>query len=264
MYNKMHNMKVDPLIRQCRLAFGIRMGMCAGVGMVTLLGCDLATAADWGIDPVRVELSQEHKTASVTVKNDSDQPTTMQIQAVAWSQVDGKDVFQPSKDLLVSPPIVTIAPKSEQLIRVALRREAEANKELTYRINLLEVPSTLANDFMGVQVALAVGLPVFVQSLKGNAIPNLSWNASRLKDGEIKVVAKNQGNGHIQISDFSLSASDTGKVIADQSGTTYVLAGQTHEWKLKTNSLNSVVDQLHLKGYTDAENIDTGIALARP
>jgi len=113
-------------------------------------------AAGWEIDPVRIDLSPEQQTAAITLKNGSDQPTSIQIQAVAWSQTEGKDVYIPTKELLVSPPIVTIAPKAEQIIRVALRRQADATNELTYRINLQELPVKPAPGFTGVQVSLRI------------------------------------------------------------------------------------------------------------
>ncbi len=158
----------------------------------------------WEIDPVRVELFPEQQTAAVTIRNGSDQPTSIQIQAVEWTQIDGKDVYTPTKDLLVSPPIVTIAPKSEQIVRVALRRETDLTSELTYRINLQELPPPPNPDFMGVQVALRISLPVFVQSHKGEAAPKTSWKISRMPNNFLKVQVNNHGTAHIQVSDFSL------------------------------------------------------------
>ena len=135
--------------------------------MAGVVAPGLAAAANWEIDPVRIELTQQQQTAAITLKNTSDQPTSLQVQVVAWSQIDGKDVYTPSRELLVSPPIVTIPPKGEQIIRAALRRPADANNELSYRIHLQELPPAPTPGFMGVNVAMRVGLPVFVESLKG-------------------------------------------------------------------------------------------------
>jgi len=238
---------------------------CIVLCIFALLVPSLAGAAGWEIDPVRVELSPEQKTAAITVRNGSDQPTTIQIQSVAWSQIDGKDVYTPTKELLVSPPIVTIAPKSEQLIRVALRRQADTTNELTYRISLQELPTQPAPGFMGVQVALRISLPVFVQSQKGDAKPKMAWNVSRMPDNKLTVGVQNQGNAHIQISDFALYVPGGDKPITDESGSSYVLAGQAHEWLLKTGSLEKITaDHLRLKAYTDADNVDAELVLGKP
>ena len=225
----------------------------------------LAKAAGWEIDPVRVELSTQQQTSALSIKNTTAQSTSIQIQAVTWSQRDGKDIYTPTKELLVSPPIVTIAPKSEQIIRVALRRDADASKELTYRLNLQELPPKQSSNFTGVKVALRITLPVFVQSLKGGAMPNMEWNVLRMPDDQLKVTLRNTGNAHVQISDFSLFVPGNDKLIAGESGSSYVLEGQTHEWMLQTKSLTDVTNnRLRITAFTDANNIDTEIALRKP
>ncbi len=230
-----------------------------------LLAPRLAGAAGWEIDPVRVELSPEQQTAAVTVKNGSNQPTSIQIQAVEWSQLNGKDIYTPTRDLLVSPPIVTIAPQSEQIIRVALRRKADTTNELTYRISMQELPPQPAPGFIGVQVALRITLPVFVQSQKGEAEPKVVWNISQMPNNTIKVGVKNQGTAHIQISDFALYVAGNDQPIADESASSYILAGQSHEWLLKTGSPEKITaDHLSLKAYTDADNVNTELVLGKP
>jgi fimbrial chaperone protein len=225
----------------------------------------LANAAGWEIDPVRIELSTQQQTAALSVKNTTNQSTSIQIQAVTWSQRDGKDVYAPTKELLVSPPIVTIAPKSEQIVRVALRRDADAAKELTYRLNMQEIPPKQSANFTGVKVALRVTLPVFVQSQKGGAKPKMDWEFLRMPNEQFKVTLLNTGNAHVQISDFALYAPGNGKAIAGESGSSYVLEGQTHEWMVKSNSLDNVSnDHLRFTAFTDANNIDTEIVLRKP
>jgi len=225
----------------------------------------LTNAAGWEIDPVRIELSTQQQTAALSVKNTTNQSTSIQIQAVTWSQRDGKDIFAPTKELLVSPPIVTIAPKSEQIVRVALRRDADAAKELTYRLNLQELPPKQSANFTGVKVALRVTLPVFVQSLNGGASPKMEWDIMRMPEDQLKVTLRNTGNAHVQISDFGLYALGNEKAIAGESGSSYVLQGQTHEWALKANSLDKVTNnRLRFTAFTDANNIDTEIVLHKP
>jgi len=242
-----------------------RVVRCVALCAFALLVPMVAGAAGWNIDPVRIELSMEQQTASMTVRNDSDQPTSIQIQAVTWSQLDGKDVYTPTKELFVAPPFVTIPPKSEQVIRVALRRQADAKNELTYRINLQELPPQPVPGFIGVQVALRIGLPVFVQPQKGEAAPEMAWNISRMPDNKLKVGVQNHGNAHIQISDFALYIPGTEQLITDEPSSSYVLAGQAREWLLQTAPSEEITgDHLRLKVYTDANNIDTELVLGNP
>jgi fimbrial chaperone protein len=225
----------------------------------------VSNAAGWEIDPVRIELSTQQQTSALSVKNTTNQSTSIQIKAVTWTQHDGKDIYTPTKELLISPPIVTIAPKSEQIIRVALRRDASATKELTYRLNLQELPPKQSANFTGVKVALRVTLPVFVQSLNGGAAAKMDWDISKMSESQLKATLRNSGNAHIQISDFNFYIPGIDKPIAGESGSSYVLAGQTREWLLTSNSLDKVSNnRLRFTAFTDANNIDTEIVLHKP
>jgi fimbrial chaperone protein len=232
---------------------------------LTLFVSGVAGAATWEIDPVRVELSPQQQSAAIKIKNNSNQATKIQIDVVAWSQSAGKDVYTPSKELLVSPPMVTIAANSEQIIRAALRRPADAANELTYRINLQELPAQPAPGFTGLQVALRIGLPVFVKPKTGKATPKMLWSVARMPGNMLKVELHNQGNAHVQVSDFALFIPGEDRALVNESGSSYVLAGQAHEWLLKTGSSENVSGgRLHLKAYTDAGNVDTELALDKP
>ncbi len=225
----------------------------------------IAAASDLQIDPIRIELSPQQQSMVLTIKNDSDQPASIQVQVVAWSQVDGKDVYAPTRELLVAPPIVTIPARSEQVLRAALRRQADATNELAYRIYLQELPPPLAPGFSGLQVALRIGLPVFVQPRHGKAAAKLSWAGSRVSGGNVKVELQNRGNAHVHVSDFALYLPGSDNPLARETSSTYVLAGQTHAWLLKTDPTQNISGgSLRLKAYTDAGDVDAELPLAAP
>lgn len=225
----------------------------------------VAQAASLEIDPVRIDLTPRQQTAAITIRNGSDQPVTIEIKPVAWSQVNSKDVNTPTKELLVSPPIVTIAPKRSQIVRVALRRQADATQELSYRINLQEVPAAPAPGVTGIQVALRIGLPVFVASKSGKSAPAMVWSVAREADDKLKVTLLNTGNAHVQVSDVSLLIPVSNAVVAREQGSRYVLAGQSQEWRLKPTATEQLsFARLRLKAATDAGDEDQDIPLDRP
>ena len=234
----------------------------AALFSLALLLCGPVGAADLQVDPIRIELSPQQQIAVLTISNDSDQPTSIQIQAVAWSQSGGKDVYVPTRELLVAPPIVTIAPRSEQVIRAALRRQADAGAELAYRIYLQELPPPKAPGFSGMQVALRIGLPVFVQSQTGIAAPKMLWRIARGPGNSVKVTLQNQGNAHVQVTDFMLRIPGKDQALGAEAGSTYVLAGQTHEWLIDTDPSQPVSGgPLRLKAYTDAGDVEIDLPL---
>jgi len=222
-------------------------------------------AASWNVEPVRVELTSEQTTSAITISNDGDQVTSIQVQVVAWSQVDGKDVYTPTKELIISPPIFTINPKQEQIVRVALRQHADLTGEMTYRINLQELPALALNNASAVQVALRVSLPVFIQMRKGIAVPQIVWHVEGASNNSLIVNLRNQGNAHIQITDLALYIPGMELPIASDTVSSYVLAGQSHQWFLKLNTSEKLIaKRLRLKAFTDIENVDTEIALDTP
>ncbi len=62
-------------------------------------------------------------TAAMTVRNDGDDAVVIQASLLSWAQDEsGQDVYTPTNEALVTPPIMTIPPGGEQIVRVGLRR----------------------------------------------------------------------------------------------------------------------------------------------
>lgn len=221
-----------------------------------------ALAGSFEVNPVRVDLSAATRSAALTVRNNGTEPVVVQVSVQAWSQRDGADVLEATNDVLASPPIATIAPDKEQIVRIGLRRAPDPAKELSYRLFLQEVPPPPRPGFQGLQVALRVGLPIFVRPASGPAKAALVWNAE-LRDGVIVLKAQNRGSGHVQISDVQLFAANGKEPIAAASQLVYVLPGQSRDWSLKlTREGVNKNDTVQLKVSTDAGIIDTRIGLA--
>src|SRR5205807_8196365 len=149
----------------------------------------------------------------------------VQINVQAWSQSGGKDVLADTKDVIASPPIATIPAGQEQIVRIGMRRAPDAQRELSYRLFLQEVPPPPRPGFQGLVVALRIGLPIFVQPRQGTAKAVLLWNASKSSPDILKLTADNAGTGHIQISTIELLRASEKDPIATFSGLAYLLSG---------------------------------------
>ena len=116
------------------------------------------------------------------------------------------------------------------------------------------------------QVALRVGLPVFVQPRQGRAKATLIWDIRLLGEDTIRLQVTNNGTGHIQVSDIELFLPGREEAVAAQSSLAYVLPGQMRVWEFKPQPprLIKTTDRLRLKVSTDAGSIDTAIDLATP
>ena len=237
----------------------------AACGLFFFVVCaSVANAANLGVSPVRVTLSDSQKIGSLSVRNDGTQPITMQMEVLSWSQREGKAVFAATRELLANPPIFTIPAGSSQLVRVGLRRAPDAQRELTYRVTLEELPPPPNPDFQGAKMLIRISLPVFVLP-EIDAKPVLLWQAVRTSQGALKISLSNNGNAHIQIKNFKLSLLDSVQPWVTLQTSDYVLAGQSRDWIVPANPENPAPPpgvSLKLFAQTDAGDIEAEVIIA--
>src|SRR3712207_2535247 len=148
------------------------LALCAAT--LTMIVSAPASAGSLRVDPVKVEITADRKIGAVRVRNDEQQPVTIRGYALRWTQRDGEDVHEEVSSIVVSPPVATIPPGGEQLVRVGLR--SGTGSASSYRLIIEEVPEAAPGG--GVQVALRLSLPLFVMQKEG-ALADLSWKAWR-------------------------------------------------------------------------------------
>ncbi|MDG1903997.1 MAG: fimbria/pilus periplasmic chaperone [Arenicella sp.] len=237
----------------------------AACGLFFFVVCaGIASAGTIGVSPVRVTLSDSQKTGSLSVRNDGAEPVTMQMEVLSWSQREGNAVFAATRELLANPPIFTIPAGSSQLVRVGLRRAPDAQRELTYRVILQELPPPPNPDLTGARMTLRISLPVFV-SPEIEAKPVLLWQAVRTSQGALKISLSNNGNGHIQIKNFKLSLLDSAQPWVTLQSSDYVLAGQSRDWIVLASPENPAPPPgvtLQLFAQTDAGDIEAEVIIA--
>ena len=233
----------------------LAMGMLAAAGP--------AAASSISVAPIRVELSSGKRTAVLTVRNQDESPVVVQARPAAWSQRDGEDQLDDTHDLVVTPPIFTVPPKGQQVLRVALLREADPARELDYRLVLSEVPSSVAPDKTGLRVALRITLPVFVAA-QAHTAADVAWSHKWLADGTLEIAAQNRGTAHVQIQDFDVQNAGhaPGKVHADTPH--YLLPGTLARWQLHPDGALSHDAQLVLQGHSDAGDFTVTSAPGNP
>jgi fimbrial chaperone protein len=218
-----------------------------------------AHAGTFSISPLRVELSSSAQTGVLTIRNQEATPVVVQADTRLWTQADGQEQLSPTRDVLVSPAVFTIPANGSQIVRVALRRAPDAERELSYRLILTEVPQPANPDFTGLSVALRLSLPVFVAPAE-KAEPQLDWSATRNADGRLALAARNSGNAHARVLNFTVtSATGNGGAVA-QSTTAYILPGQSRTWTLDKNhneaTSNTDWQRLRVKGTTEAGDFE--------
>ena len=135
---------------------------------VMALQLGFAHAGSFQVNPIRVDLTPKAQTTALSVRNTGTEPVVVQVSVEAWAQDEGKDVYSPTREIIATPPVLTIPPDQERVVRIGLRRAPDKGRELSYRLFLQEVPPPPQPGFQGIVVALRVGLPVFVAPTQGN------------------------------------------------------------------------------------------------
>lgn len=212
-----------------------------------------AHAGSFSISPIRLDLSSTARSAALTVRND-EREALVQAEIMLWEQVDGEDRLTPTRDLIVSPAVFTLAPKGSQLVRVALRSApAVTTRERSFRLILQEVPQSANPEFSGLRIALRLSVPVFVAT-EGTTGPTLAWSAAAAGN-ELVLTAQNSGDTHARIHAFAVAPTVGADAPLVQPVGTYILPGQSHSWRLGQNQGDRTSDaswrRLRLKVTTD-------------
>lgn len=207
--------------------------------------------------PVNVLLSPGQSAASLTVTDQGTSGTAIQIRAFLWSQNDNDDQLTPSDEVVVSPPIASIAPGATQVVRLILRRPPQG-REATYRILIDQLPPPAEPGI--VHVVLRLSIPIFAEPVT-RAVPDVQFH-SELDAGKLILVGTNNGLRHESIRDILLTAGDGRKFKPAAGASPYVLPGATRRWAMiAEGSLPLPGEVLHLKARGDGGAIDRQVSI---
>jgi len=183
-------------------------------------------AGSFSVDPVHISLPEGQRATSLTIRNSGSAPVSIRAEALSWSQVDGDDHYGPTDNVIVSPPIFTVAAGATQLVRVGLKAR---NRDPAYRLILQEIPTQKAIPGE-VQVVLRLNLPIYLAPRGGK--PNVSWSAWLSADGTITVAGRNGGSAYEQVT--QLAAEQEGKILPISKQMGVILPGSWRRWTSRT------------------------------
>jgi fimbrial chaperone protein len=206
-----------------------------------------ASAAGLQVSPVSLTLKATQNADGLVLSNTGDGTIHAQVRVYHWTQDAKGDQLAPSQGLVISPPLVTVKPGEQQLIRV-IRTGAPPNGadavEDAYRLAVDELPIEAAEGdkpAKALQFVVHYSLPVFVEPVDTESVkpdaplpspPPLQWTLRR--DGAQPVLeVANGGRRHAQLASL-IFADNGGKRTEIEPGLLgYVLPGQTMHWTLK-------------------------------
>ena len=207
-------------------------------GMVAMSG--VAGASGLQVAPVGLEFQPSSPAQGLWLTNTGSEALHAQVRVFRWTQVDGKDVLAPTQTLVASPPMLTLAPSAQQMVRVIRlgAQNAPADEE-AYRLLVDELLQPTQQNQTGVRYVLRYSVPVFVEpatpSDAASIAASLRW--SLLQDGSgIALQVRNAGTAHAQLSDVKLLPPGGAPVTVSAGLLGYVLPGMTMRWRLKISA----------------------------
>jgi len=223
------------------------------VAALALAGAASAFGADLSIMPVAVQLDAQHDRSTVRVTNQGKDAVILQADAIGWEREAGVDRDTSTSDLIVNPPVFTVAPGQTQIVRVGLRRNSAAENESTYRMVLREVPSAEAGSetLQGqVRVLVAVRVPVYVA-------PNVvrrqeHWAASYDASGRLVAAVTNSGNVHYKVGSLRLASEDASATVRAEGPQSVVMPGEARSFVLRAPVQGAAGKPLTLEVQTDS------------
>ena len=226
-----------------------------------------AAAANLQISPVSIQFRAGQGAAGINLQNYGDAPLYGQVRVYTWDQKDGQDVLTPAADVVASPPVMEIAARSTQTIRLVRRGNPQpAATEQTYRILIDEIPrNDNANGATGVAIRLQYSVPVFAMPADDKAAPRLHWTVLR-KDGGWVLRVRNDGNLHAQIGATSIKGADGKDYELSKGLLGYALPGKAREWRLAVDAraeLGAPGGTLAIRATVNAQPLDASGTIAR-
>jgi fimbrial chaperone protein len=215
-----------------------------------------AVAGVFSVTPVRLYLNPRDRAIAVTVTNEGDTAVVLQADLNLWTQKpDGTDELVLTEDLILAPPILKLAPKAKQVVRLALLKPADPTRQTTYRMIIREVPEAQNSpDRVQLPIALALSMPVFVTP--PNVRRAVDCSLQQVEPAGASVQCRNTGNAYAQVREASVRRG--AQVLARFEGGHYILPGAAKSIALKSEqTLSPGAAEL-------AVTFDDGQSIAQP
>ncbi len=216
-----------------------------------------AQAQNTGVafSPLKVEFKTLEQVETISINNNSNEQKVYQIDLLDWNQENGKDILTKTKNLIASPLIVKIAPRSKQIVRIGSKNLSLGPNEQSYRIIFNQIP---LNGPKGVQVLTNISIPIFISSKNDLDLKNVSSYVEmrpRSQNGKLtNLYIQNRFSEHMKI--IGVKITQNGKLVSSTQKLNYVLPTKTSDYILNNISIvkNIPIEiELELQGYENVK-----------
>jgi fimbrial chaperone protein len=195
---------------------------------VLLFAAAAAKAASLNVAPILLDVTAPGAATTLTLRNHQDRALDVQIRVFRWQQVDGENRFTPTQDVVVSPPMTTLAPGTDYVVRVVRVSKQPVVGEESYRVIVDELPDPTRRRNGTVAVVLRYSIPVFFVAPDAQEA-KVGWSVER-RGGSLLVGATNTGGRRLRIASLAIKDAKGKTLTALQGLAGYVLGGATMQW----------------------------------
>lgn len=226
-------------------------GYCLGVIGVFLLSINIQ-AASLGVWPINPRIDAPASATMVWVRNNSaNDDIVLQARVLKWSQHDNAEQYDAQDDLVVSPPLITVKPGTQQIFRVVNRKGviASVTEEKSFRLIIDEIPVEGKKSQGPLNFQMRYSLPLFVGIPIAYADKNASHRLHAMADGlryrlitqpQPAIEISNIGSFNARLSKVRINVEDASPIILSEGLLGYVLVGSTKSWPIDTKHLSAV------------------------
>lgn len=175
------------------------------LALALLFGSQTVHAIGLKVWPVKVNLSPERMTETVSIKSDSDTPVNLQVSARSWDiDENGEFIESDTGDFVFFPRLITLPARGEKAVRVGYQGDFP-KLEKPYRLIIQELPPVREPEQQtdgaaaGVSYVLRLSLPLFVAPDETTPAPEIALELPQKTKGGFKVAIKAPGTHHIEI-----------------------------------------------------------------
>ena len=214
------------------------------------------------IAPVGLELLAPTSAGTLKLENQGTKTLEVQLRVFRWSQVNGQERLEPTTDVVVSPPVVSVAPQSDVTVRVVRLNKQKIVGEEGYRVLVDELPDPATRKNGVLSIVLRQVLPVFFRSQAAGS-PDVKWTIEK-SGGKTFVSAQNVGQRKLRVSQLKLTDNNGRTAVVSKGLVGYVLGESSMRWRLPPEASSLATDRaITISAQGDVGPINTSANIAQ-
>ncbi|NRF67829.1 molecular chaperone [Aquincola sp. S2] len=207
-----------------------------------------AQAAALRVQPVLVDVTAPGAASTLRLHNTGTKPVNVQLRVFRWTQVEGKEVLEPTQDVVTSPPALTLAPNGQAAARIVRVSKRAVQAEESYRLYVDQLPDLAQQEANTVSLLVRQSIPVFFSHPACKRTPS-AWSIVA-DNGSAAIVAENSGESRERISSLRIQLPNGENISLGDGLAGYVLGGSQMRWSLGAGPFAGV-ESVAVSGQTE-------------